>query len=84
MPEVTKNLELNFKNSLGKSTRITVANPRLDVTAEEAQSAIEAIAGADAFVTPEGAIVYDEAVSARYVTRQVDELYVAGEEAPQA
>ncbi|AMB93608.1 DUF2922 domain-containing protein [Aerococcus sanguinicola] len=80
MPEVTQNLELNFKNSLGKSTRISIANPRLDVTAEQAQAAIETIAGAEAFVTPEGTIVYDEAVSARYVTRQVDEVYVAGEE----
>ncbi|MDK6804433.1 DUF2922 domain-containing protein [Aerococcus sp. UMB7834] len=84
MPEITQNLELNFKNSLGKSTRITVAKPRLDVSAEEAQAAIEAIAGADAFVTPEGTLVYDEAVSARYVTRQVDELYVAGEADAQA
>ncbi|OFT41536.1 DUF2922 domain-containing protein [Aerococcus sp. HMSC06H08] len=79
MPEVTQKLELNFKNPLGKSTRLTVANPRLDVSAAEAQAAIEAIAGAQAFVTPEGTVVYDEPVSARYVTRQVDDLYVAGE-----
>lgn len=48
---MAKVLELIFLNNEGKSKTISVANPKSDVTLEEAKKAMEAVITADVFAT---------------------------------
>ena len=74
--EETNNLELLFKDEAGSNKKVTLRNPKLGLTAQEAQAALDAIAGAEIFVSENGD-VYAQAVGARYVRRTVEDIYAA-------
>lgn len=61
-----KVLQLVFKDGAGDKKTISIAEPREDVTAEEAQAAMTAIIAADVFVYGGSALA--NAVEARYRT----------------
>ena len=67
-----KILELVFKNEDGDTKVVTVVDPREDVTAEEAQNAMEIILAADVFETSGGKLT--EIVEARLRITQVTVL----------
>lgn len=68
-----KNLEMIFINAAGKNARISVDDPRDDVTPEEVQIAMNDIITLNIFNTSGGDVV--QASSARVVTREVTELF---------
>lgn len=70
------NLELLFKDAAGSSKKVTLRNPKLGLTSQDAQSALEVIAGAEIFVGDNGD-AYAEGVGARYVSRTVEDIYTA-------
>lgn len=74
--EETYNLELLFKDEAGSSKKVTLRNPRLGLTSETVQSALDVIAGAEIFVSDKGD-AYHEAVGARYIRRSVEDIYAA-------
>lgn len=74
--EETNNLELLFKDEAGSNKKVTLRNPKLGLTAQEAQVALDAIAGAEIFVNENGD-AYAQAVGARYVRRTVEDIYAA-------
>lgn len=67
-------LELLFKDASGASKKISLRNPKLGLTAQEAKDAVDAIAAAEIFNGKNGD-TYAEAVGARYVTRTVEDVY---------
>ena len=67
-----KILELVFKNEDGDTKVVTVVDPREDVTAVEAQNAMEIILAADVFETSGGKLA--ELVEARLRITQVTVL----------
>ncbi|HHW02458.1 MAG TPA: DUF2922 domain-containing protein [Thermoanaerobacterales bacterium] len=67
-----KNLEMIFQNAAGKNARISVADPKDNLTAAEVQAAMDAILAKNIFNTTGGDIV--KAVSARLVTRDVVDI----------
>jgi hypothetical protein len=68
-----KNLEMIFANALGKNSRISVDDPRDDVTSEDVQLAMNDIITLNIFNTSGGDLM--QAASARLVTREVTELF---------
>lgn len=70
----TNNLELLFKDASGASKKITLRNPKLDLTAPQVKDAVDAIAAAEIF-DGENGDPYAEGVGARYVTRTVEDVY---------
>lgn len=50
---MAKVLELIFMNSEGRRKTISIANPKSNVSAEEAKTAMEAVIAADVFATGE-------------------------------
>ena len=65
-------LELVFKTAEGDTTVITVTDPRTDITAEEAQEAMETILAANVVETSGGDLA--EIVEARMRVTQVTVL----------
>lgn len=72
----TYNLELLFKDEAGSSKKVTLRNPKLGLTSQDVQSAIDTIAGAEIFVGDNGDS-YAEGVGARYVSRTIEDIYIA-------
>ena len=68
-----KILELVFKNEDGDTKVVTVVDPREDVTAEEANEAMEIILAADVIETSGGKLT--EIVEARHRITQVTVLH---------
>lgn len=67
-----KNLELIFKNTAGKSARISVQDPKDDLTTEEVQALMDNIVAKNVFETTGGNLV--EAVGARLIQKEVIQL----------
>ena len=67
-----KTLQLNFKNAEGGKKQLTVVNPKAGLTKQEADDAMAKIVEANVFTTSGGDLV--EAVSAKIVSREVEEL----------
>jgi uncharacterized protein YggL (DUF469 family) len=68
-------LELLFLNQDGSPAKITVDLPRLDVTAEEIEQAMDEIIAANVFTSKGGN--YVSKVGARIIERNVTEFEVA-------
>jgi len=66
------NLEMIFKNSAGKTARLSVQEPKSDLTPEEVKAVMYNIVEKNIFDTTGGDML--EAVSARIITREVVEL----------
>ncbi|MCL6560285.1 MAG: DUF2922 domain-containing protein [Firmicutes bacterium] len=73
---MAKSLEMVFQNAAGKNARISVADPKDNLTAAEVQAAMDAILAKNIFNTTGGDIV--KAVSANIVSREVTELISQG------
>ncbi|RAV79383.1 DUF2922 domain-containing protein [Aerococcus mictus] len=69
------NLELLFKTEEGKTKKVTIKEPKEDVSAEVAQAALAAIVDADIFANEDGFDPYATATGARYVRRTVTDIY---------
>lgn len=69
-----KRLELLFTNSLGKNTSLTISDPKPGLTPEDIKAAMDQLAQAG-LVELEGVKRYQAVRGARYVTRQVDEIF---------
>jgi hypothetical protein len=69
---VDKNLELLFRNTAGKNARISVQDPKEDLTTEEVQALLDDIVAKNVFETPGGDLV--EAVGARLIQKEVIQL----------
>jgi hypothetical protein len=67
-----KNLELIFKNTAGKSARISVQDPKDDLTTEEVQALMDNIVAKNVFETTGGNLV--EVVGARLIQKEVIQL----------
>lgn len=68
----TKRLEMVFKNQKDKTTRMSLDNPREDITDAEIKSAMENVVAANIFETADGDIV--SIASARIVSTDVQEI----------
>ena len=69
-----KRLELLFINSLGKNTSLTISDPKAGLTPEDIKAAMDQLVQAG-LVEVEGVQRYQAVRGARYVTRQVDEIF---------
>lgn len=67
-----KNLELIFKNTAGKNARLSVPDPKEDLTTEEVQALMDNILEKNVFETSGGDLV--EIVGARLIQKEVIEL----------
>jgi hypothetical protein len=67
-----KTLELNFKNAAGKNARISMPDPKDDLSTDEVQILMDEIVSKNIFETSGGDIV--EAVGARLIQREVIQL----------
>ncbi|XJS10984.1 DUF2922 domain-containing protein [Aerococcaceae bacterium WGS1372] len=74
MMNTTNNLELLFKDASGVNKKISLRNPKLDLTPQQAKDAVETIVAAEIFNGKNGN-PYAEAVGARYVKRTVEDLF---------
>ncbi|WP_165964779.1 DUF2922 domain-containing protein [Periweissella cryptocerci] len=70
----TKKLVLTFKNSLGKTTSLTLAKFKEPVDPAKVEAAMVVIAQSQIFITKEGHRKYATPVSARIVTANTDEI----------
>ncbi|MDI3480939.1 MAG: hypothetical protein PWQ97_594 [Tepidanaerobacteraceae bacterium] len=73
---MAKSLEMVFQNAAGKNARISVADPKDGLTADEVQAAMDTILAKNIFNTTGGDIV--KAVSASIVSREVTEIIPQG------
>lgn len=69
-----KQLELIFKNEEGKNRTIRLKEPKDNLNPETVQQAMDRISQADAFYL-EGKKLYVEPSSARYVERNVTDIF---------
>lgn len=67
-----KNLELIFKNVAGKNARLSIQNPKEDLTTQEVEALMNDIIDKNVFETSGGDLV--EIVGARIVQREVIDL----------
>lgn len=67
-----KRLEMTFKNQKDKTSRMSLDNPREDVTDAEIKAAMETIVAANVFDTADGDLV--SIVSAKIVSTEVQEI----------
>ncbi|MGI6486208.1 MAG: DUF2922 domain-containing protein [Thermoanaerobacterales bacterium] len=67
-----KTLEMIFLNAAGKNSRISVSDPKEDITREDVESAMNTIVSSNIFDTTGGELI--KAVSARIITREVVEI----------
>ncbi len=70
---MNEKLEMTFNNSAGTSTKISVDNPRADLTDVEVQAAMTAIVNANIFNSAGGDLLSYK--SARIVSTTVTELF---------
>lgn len=73
MTETTK-LDLNFSNELGRSKKLSVREPKPNLTEAEVLEAMEAIVDARISET-DGVINYYDIRGARYVTTAVEDVF---------
>lgn len=71
---MAKSLELRFVTSLGKSKTMSVKDPILNLTTEQAQQAMNSIISLNMFQI-EGVNPYATVAGARYVERVVDDIF---------
>ncbi|MGB9812770.1 MAG: DUF2922 domain-containing protein [Thermovenabulum sp.] len=69
---MTSNLELSFQNTAGKTVRITLQEPKQDLTPENVQNAMNLILSKNIFSSTGGDLV--KALGARIVVRDVIEV----------
>lgn len=67
-----KSLELIFKNKAGKNARMSMQDPKDDLTADQVQSLMDSILEKNIFETTGGDLV--EAVGARLIQKEVIDL----------
>lgn len=67
-----KSLELIFKNQAGKNVRMSMQDPKDDLTADQVQSLMDSILEKNIFETTGGNLV--EAVGARLIQKEVIDL----------
>ncbi len=72
--DTTVKLELRFGTETGKSRTLSVNQPAKNLEPAVVQSAMEAIASQGIFQT-DGERLYDSIKGARYVTREVEEIF---------
>ncbi|MDO1604755.1 DUF2922 domain-containing protein [Lactobacillus sp. YT155] len=70
-----KKLQLGFKTEDGKTKILTLNYFKADLTSDEVKKAMQSIADAKLFVK-EGQEMYHQAVSAKYVTRTEEDIFV--------
>lgn len=70
---MSERLEMTFDNEAGTASKISVDNPREDLTVMEVQTAMNAMVAANVFNTTGGDLV--AAGGARIVTTTVNELF---------
>ncbi|MBK5251246.1 MAG: DUF2922 domain-containing protein [Peptostreptococcaceae bacterium] len=66
-------LEMTFNNNAGTTSKISVDNPKVDLTAVEVQTGMGAIVTANIFDSTGGDLV--SAKSARVVSTEINELF---------
>lgn len=71
---MAKSLELRFNTSLGKPKTLSVKDPVLSLTPEDAKLAMEAISALKLFES-EGIDLCTAVVGARYVERVVEDIF---------
>ena len=71
---MAKSLELRFGTSLGKTKAMSVKDPILNLTKEQALQAMNSIISLNMFQI-EGTIPYATTVGARYVERVVNDIF---------
>jgi hypothetical protein len=69
---MNKTLEMVFQNAAGKNTRISISDPREDLSPAEVQGVMDLIVQKNIFDTTGGDIT--QALSARIITREVEEI----------
>lgn len=69
---MTKTLEMIFENSAGKNSKISVRDPKEDLSPEEVQNVMDLIVDKNIFNTSGGDIIASR--SARIITREVTEI----------
>ncbi len=67
-----RNLELMFKNAAGKNAKISVKDPKEDLSTEEVQTILDNIIEKNVFTTTGGDLV--EIVGARLVQKEIIQL----------
>jgi len=67
-----RRLEMVFKNQKDKTSRLSIDNPREDITESEIRTAMENIVATNIFETADGDLV--SVVSARIVSTEVEEF----------
>lgn len=71
---MAKSLELRFNSSLGKAKTLSVKDPVLSLTPENAKLAMEAISTLKLFKS-EGVDLFASVVGARYTERVVEDIF---------
>ena len=66
-------LELNFRNEKGKNSKMTLDNPRSNLSADEVRNVMEDIIAVNIFTTSGGD--FKEVDSAKVITKDVIELF---------
>ena len=69
---ITKRLEMNFRNQMGRTNRISVEDARDDLTQAEVQTAMQAVIDKNIFKKSGGEFVGID--SARIVTTETQDL----------
>lgn len=77
---MSKVLELKFLNGEGKVRTLTIQNPIDNLTPSQVQAAMTAIINQDLFYK-DGVAHYTALHSARYVDRQVQDIFVIEDQA---
>ncbi|MGX7108513.1 DUF2922 domain-containing protein [Facklamia miroungae] len=68
-------LELVFLDAAGKNRKITISQPALNIAQETAEAVMQAIVACDLFKDEKGMDMYVTPVVARYVERNVTDVY---------
>lgn len=76
--DTSTKLELRYGTENGKTRTLSINQPAKDLEPAFVQSAMEAIAAQGIFES-DGVRLYDSIKGARYVTREVEELFEAEE-----
>lgn len=71
---IKKKLEMDFLDSLNKNHRMSINDPKADITDIEVFAVMDVILGADVFQSRNGDLI--DKVGARVVTTSVEEMEV--------
>ena len=71
-----KVLKLKFKDENGKTTVISIANPKLDLSSDVVKASMQKIVDAGNF-NKDGVRLYASVASAQYYTTQSDDIFDA-------